>query len=52
MTPLEINGCQVAFGADGFARLETFLCENREEFSRIVVLCDTAIPYRSTSAEG
>ena len=40
MTPLEINGCQVAFGADGFARLETFLCENREEFSRIVVLCD------------
>lgn len=40
MTPLEIDGCRVLFGEEGFATLDTLLNEKRTAGTQIVVLCD------------
>lgn len=40
MTPLEIDGCRILFGEEGFAALDALLKEKRNAGARIVVLCD------------
>ena len=40
MTPLEIDGCRVAFGAEGFGQLDKYLSDRQDEISQIILLCD------------
>ena len=40
MNPLEIDGCRVAFGAEGMEMLDHYLSENQDNISKIIVLCD------------
>ena len=40
MTPLQIDGCRIAFGEDGFALLDALLREKQPASRQIVVLCD------------
>lgn len=40
MVPLEIEGCSVVFGQDGFRQLNTHLTDTQNKISKIIILCD------------
>lgn len=40
MAPLEIDGCSVVFGQQGFDHLNTYLINNQDKTYKVIVLCD------------